>query len=106
MGPAELAGSVPVFISGTVPTKLVGGMQRLELLYLSHNNLSGTVPAELASITKLAALRVNRNRLSGTVPDELASRLTELKFKSPTMLEKLKGTLRNLLPFMSTHDEV
>ena len=40
-------------------------------LYLNDNNLSGSIPSELANLTKLTDLDLAGNRLSGQIPREL-----------------------------------
>lgn len=40
-------------------------------LFLSHNNLSGPLPAELGSLTGLRSLYLNGNNLTGAIPPEL-----------------------------------
>ena len=53
-------------------------MTALEILRLSNNALSGTVPAELGDLTSLWELRLHRNRLTGELPRTLMN-LTSLR---------------------------
>lgn len=49
----------------------------LELLYLSGNDFSGGIPAEIASLTRLLRLDLSDNNIRGPIPKEL-SKLTAL----------------------------
>jgi hypothetical protein len=51
----------------------------ITILSLFENNLKGTIPSSLASLTELTDLALNGNNLKGTIPSSLAS-LTELTF--------------------------
>ncbi len=42
-------------------------------LYLSSNNLSGTIPPELGNLTHLSNYFLNNNQLSGSIPPELGN---------------------------------
>ena len=55
----------------------VNGNGRVTELDLSGNNLRGTVPAQLATLTELTSLDLSGNQLSGAIPSELSD-LTEL----------------------------
>ena len=63
-------------LRGTLPAAL-GSLTSLTTLDLSANALSGTVP-DLRAITKLQSLSLGDNQFSGTIPDWLGS-LTELQ---------------------------
>jgi len=44
---------------------------RVQALWLPYNNLSGSIPPELGSLTKLVELQLPENRLTGSIPGEL-----------------------------------
>ena len=46
-------------------------LSSLEVLVLSSNRLSGSIPAELGMLSNLESLSLNRNSLSGPIPAEL-----------------------------------
>ena len=46
-------------------------------LDLSRNKLTGTIPAEVGTLTQLTQLRLNNNQLSGTIPAAVGN-LTQL----------------------------
>ena len=59
-------------LSGTIPTEL-GSLTGLTRLSISINQLSGTIPGELGNLTSLTQLFLNANDLSGTIPGELGN---------------------------------
>ncbi len=64
---------------GTIPSEL-GSLTSLRTLYLTDNQLSGTIPPELGSLVNVRLLRLGRNQLSGGIPVSLGglSALEEL----------------------------
>jgi hypothetical protein len=54
-------------LKGTIPSSLVS-LTRLVNLNLFSNNLKGTIPSSLASLTQLIGLGLNDNALTGLVP--------------------------------------
>ncbi|KAK3238356.1 hypothetical protein CYMTET_51626 [Cymbomonas tetramitiformis] len=63
---AKLTGSIPTFL---------GQLSMLKALHVGFNNLTGTIPSELAE-TQLQAMHVGSNRLSGTFPQRLAETMS------------------------------
>ena len=59
-------------LSGEIPPEL-GSLSRLDSLYLSSNQLGGEIPAELGSLANLEWLILDDNQLSGEIPPELGS---------------------------------
>ena len=49
----------------------MGNLENLTTLYLSANELTGTIPPELESLTKLEKLRLGGNELTGPIPPAL-----------------------------------
>ena len=58
-------------LSGTLPAAL-GSLTSLTMLDLGDNRLSGTIP-DLGALTSLTTLKLGANQLSGTIPDWLSS---------------------------------
>ena len=57
-------------LSGSIPPEL-GSLSNLERLYLRVNQLSGSIPPELGGLSNLTRLDLSDNRLSGSIPPEL-----------------------------------
>ena len=53
------------------------GIGRVTDLYLTDNNLSGEIPAELGALTSLQSLFLEDNNLSGEIPAELGDLMRE-----------------------------
>ncbi|KAG2655488.1 hypothetical protein PVAP13_1KG019500 [Panicum virgatum] len=64
-------------LTGGVPAAL-GGLTKLHVVDLSCNKLSGPIPPELSGMTSLESLDLSRNSLSGPIP----ASLTRLSFLS------------------------
>ena len=64
-------------LTGGIPAEL-GSLTKLDWLYLSGNQLSGEVPSSLGSLANLQWLHLDGNQLSGEIPAELGS-LTDLE---------------------------
>lgn len=64
-----------VWLTGTIPTELFTGGARLALLDLGFAGLSGTLPSEvsLTTQTSLTFLSLGYNQLTGTLPTSLAT---------------------------------
>ena len=63
-------------LTGTIPTQL-GNLTSLTRLDLSVNGLTGTIPTQLGNLTSLQTLSLWGNELSGEIPAELGN-LTSL----------------------------
>uniref|UniRef100_A0A0D9XRH5 Receptor kinase-like protein Xa21 n=1 Tax=Leersia perrieri TaxID=77586 RepID=A0A0D9XRH5_9ORYZ len=59
--------------TGSIPhVDVVGGSSRpLQLLTLSENSLSGSIPASLGNFSSLYGIYLNQNNLVGSIPDSL-----------------------------------
>ena len=64
-------------LTGTLPAEL-GQLVRLQLLFLGNNQLTGPIPAELSQLSQLREIDLGRNQLSGPIPVELGQ-LSELR---------------------------
>lgn len=58
-------------LTGSIPWS-IGSLSALQRLDLSTNRLSGQIPRELGDLTSLKALGLHHNRLSGPIPWELS----------------------------------
>ena len=64
-------------LTGTIPAEL-GSLSRLRQLYLYQNRLTGTIPAELGDLGDLQWMSLSANELTGEIPVTLG-RLTKLE---------------------------
>ncbi len=84
-------------LTGTIPTEL-GSMSKLKALYLGDNDLAGTIPTELGNMSDLLALFLYENSLTGTIPTELGdlSKLTGLRLDGNDLSGQIPTELGNL----------
>ncbi|GAY59665.1 hypothetical protein CUMW_196260 [Citrus unshiu] len=75
-------------LSGSIPPQ-IGSLSNLIYLYLYGNNLTGTIPKEIGSLRNLEGLYLSSNRLRGTIPKEIGSlrNLKELYLSSNRLLK-------------------
>ena len=79
---------------GTIPDEL-GTLTSLTQLNLGGNKLSGTIPSSLNTLTNLKYVQLNDNMLEGTIPQDLWNNMTELIVVNlhGSGNSKLKGTI-------------
>lgn len=75
------------------------GLQSVEILALSGNNLVGTIPATIGQLTSLLTLNILDNTLSGLIPPEIGS-LPMLRFLY-LGLNQLSGSIPSTLGDLS-----
>ncbi|RVW53895.1 Phytosulfokine receptor 1 [Vitis vinifera] len=63
-------------LTGPIPAAF-SGLKSIESLDLSYNNLTGTIPEELTKLTNLAVFSVAYNNFSGKIPEMTAHRAEE-----------------------------
>ncbi|CDY24191.1 BnaC01g37710D [Brassica napus] len=70
-------------LTGGIPGSICfGNLERLAILQLGNNSLTGNVPPELGNCKSLVWLDLNRNHLTGNLPAELASQAVRYIFSS------------------------
>ncbi|XP_052478535.1 LRR receptor-like serine/threonine-protein kinase EFR [Gossypium raimondii] len=76
----------------------IGGLRRLETLYLTNNSVSGEIPSNLSSCSKLTIVRMAGNRLTGEIPAFLGflSNLKVLSFYNNSLRGSIPPSLGNL----------
>ena len=60
-------------LAGFIPKCFATNMTSLEVMELHGNDLTGTIPSELGSLSSLEVLYLYDNDLTGTIPSELGS---------------------------------
>ena len=86
---------------GTIPDAL-GSLTNLTFLNLRSNNLSGTIPIELGNLTEVTYLNLSYNNLTGSIPSELGqlNNLVHLSLNFNSLSGNIPselGQLENLL---------
>ena len=87
-------------LSGTIPAELAG-LSRLEFLHLAGNALSGSIPAELGQLSSLDLLFLSDNQLSGAIPPEMGQlqQIVHLSLAdNPSLTGPLPRTFLSLAP--------
>ena len=84
-------------LSGKLPPEL-GSLSRLRKLNLQDNQLNGEIPPELGNLFNLEVLSLVRNRLSGPIPPSLGNlaALKELRIWGNKLNGEIPSTLANL----------
>ena len=87
-------------LSGEIPPELIS-LSKLKGLYLSGNNLTGLIPAGLEGLTELTNLELGDNELTGEIPPEIGglSHLLFLNLSKNNLSGSIPpelGNLRNL----------
>ncbi|PWZ06885.1 Protein STRUBBELIG-RECEPTOR FAMILY 8 [Zea mays] len=87
-------------IGGTIPEDLPVTLQSL---FLSANQLTGSIPSSLSKLENLTAMSVNGNHLNGDLPDTFDSlnRLVNLDISSNNLSGVLPSSMKNLASLTS-----
>ena len=91
-------------LRGSIPSNL-GSLSKLNTLNLSRNRLDGGIPSVLVNLKELHVLNLGQNKLGGTIPTELGSleELRVLNLRSNGLIGEIPhelGNLRNLIELM------
>ena len=85
-------------LTGSIPAELGDLTSMKGDLFLSSNNLTGNIPAELGNLVNLTRLSLNNNNLSGSIPTELGSlaSLTYFNLQQNDLTGSIAAELGNL----------
>ncbi len=91
-------------LNGTLPPEL-GTLTALESIDLSQNNLTGTIPKEFGQLSELKSLSFGYNALSGPLPEELydLTNLEVLNVGHNSHSDTLSARIGNLTKLRSLH---
>jgi len=91
-------------LNGTIPSEL-GSISHLTRLDLNSNQLSGNIPAELGDLSNLTILDLRNNQLSGNIPAELGNvvNLTTLNMHGNQLSGPIPPELGELSNLISMH---
>merc|ERR1711924_287281 len=68
MGQQEVLSLSNNWISGTIPAEM-GKISQLKYLFLEYNSISGTVPAAIGELSQLEYLYLGPNNMKGDIPE-------------------------------------
>ncbi len=91
-------------LNGTIPPA-IDSLSYLKTLDLSFNNLAGNIPPQIGNLDSLQTLKLNNNQLTGNIPTELCS-LDSLKFlylDSNQLSGPIPSEIGNLSKLMDLH---
>jgi len=85
-------------LTGSIPKEL-GSLTKLTELVLYYNQLAGAIPTELGNLTNLTDLRLSHNQLTGPIPTQLGNltKLTTLYLDSNQLSGSIPTQLSNLI---------
>lgn len=85
-------------LTGTIPSS-IGNLTNLTLLELYNNQLTGSIPTSIENLTKLEIFDLNNNLLTGTIPAGIGN-LTKLEILDLST-NQLEGTIPESLSLLS-----
>ncbi|PKU81529.1 probable inactive receptor kinase At5g58300 [Dendrobium catenatum] len=81
---------------GNIPTNTIGKLDALQVLSLRLNELSGTLPLDVASLPSLRFLYLQHNNFSGNLPDSFSFMLSSVDLSFNFFSGEIPTTIRNL----------
>ncbi|KAJ3289248.1 hypothetical protein HDU79_004206 [Rhizoclosmatium sp. JEL0117] len=90
-------------VQGSIPHE-IGGLVSLEVLNLSHNNLTGEIPVELCKLSNLKKLNLSHCVLSGPLPDTLGQMTSLIDLSVHD--NKLTGSIPSSIGLLSSLEAI
>jgi len=77
----------------------IGKLSNLNTLYLSHNQIKGSIPLSIGNLTGVGNLDLSYNQLSGSIPDTLRNlqNLANLHLNNNYLIGTIPNNLGNLM---------
>ncbi|KAI8013059.1 MDIS1-interacting receptor like kinase 2 [Camellia lanceoleosa] len=82
-------------LTGSIPEE-IGTLSKLTNLYLSRNNLEGLIPSSIGQLTNLTWLDLSSNRLSGPIPSSIGQLGTYLDLSSNRLSGPIPSSIGQL----------
>jgi Leucine-rich repeat (LRR) protein len=97
-------------LTGTIPSQ-IGNLTNLTELHLGGNQLTGTIPSQIGNLTSLMSLSLGFNQLTGTIPTEIGNltSLTDLSLGPNQLTGAIPsqiGNLTNLVELYLTENQL
>ncbi|GFS39051.1 leucine-rich repeat receptor-like protein kinase family protein [Actinidia rufa] len=91
-------------LSGSIPPQ-IGSLSKLVYLDLSTNQFSGNIPPEIGLLTNLRTLHLHTNQLNGSIPQEISQlkSLSELALCTNRLSGPIPASLGNLINLTSLY---
>ncbi|XP_061367923.1 probable inactive receptor kinase At5g58300 [Gastrolobium bilobum] len=90
-----------VGLLGSIPSNTLGKLDAVKTISLRSNLLTGTLPADIASLPSLQHLYLQHNNLSGDIPASLSPQLIVLDLSYNSFTGGIPKTLQNLTELTS-----
>ncbi|KAM7264683.1 hypothetical protein ACFE04_002366 [Oxalis oulophora] len=83
-------------LRGPIPANTLGKLTALMILSLRSNQLNGTLPSDLVSLSSLQYLYLQHNNFTGDIPPSLSPRLNYLDLSFNSFAGNIPETIENL----------
>lgn len=84
-------------LTGTLPSD-ISKLSKLNIIFMESNQLTGNIPIELFQLTELSDLYLDRNRLTGSIPPQVGNltNLYSLRLNNNQLTGPIPDTIGNL----------
>ena len=91
-------------LTGSIPSE-IALIDDLQQLRLDHNMLTGSIPPEIGEMRSLVFLKLNDNMLTGTIAEDSFSHLSENLFTLDIHANQLSGSLPTTVSLLTSLGE-
>jgi len=91
-------------LSGTIPPK-IGDLTSLNIIELDNNQISGNIPEDIYNLTNLITLQLSSNQLEGSISSNLGNltKLTTLFLSDNSLTGPIPAEIENLENLVTLH---